>query len=104
MAFKLTYATMFSPPDELHSDFDASLAKLQGNLGKEYAMLIDGKDVRADEQFEDRTPINTDVVLAIMQKGNEKHAEDGARCGSKSLPRLESYSVAGEDKNTAQSR
>lgn len=86
MTFKLTYATMYNPPDELHSNFDASLAKLKGNLGKEYAMLIDGKDVRADEQFEDRTPIDTDIVLAVMQKGNEKHAEMALAAARKAFP------------------
>ena len=49
-------------------------------------MLIDGKDVRADEQFEDRTPINTDVVLAVMQKGNEKHAEMALAAARKAFP------------------
>ena len=69
--FKLTYATMFNPPEELHAQFDASLAKLRAHLGKDQAMLIGGKDVLADEKFEDRTPIDTGVVLAVMQKGNE---------------------------------
>jgi 1-pyrroline-5-carboxylate dehydrogenase len=86
MAFKLTYATMYNPPDELHKNFDASLAVLQGKLGAEYAMLIDGRDVRADEQFEDRTPINTDIVLAIMQKGNDKHAGMALAAARKAFP------------------
>lgn len=86
MAFKLTYATMYNPPDELHANFDASLSSLKGKLGAEYAMLIDGRDVRADEQFEDRTPINTDIVLAVMQKGNEKHAEMALAAARKAFP------------------
>ncbi len=28
--FKLTYATMFNPPEELHTRFDAALAKVKG--------------------------------------------------------------------------
>ena len=54
MAFKLTYATMFNPPEELHKGFDKAVATLKANLGKEYGMIIDGKDVFADEKFEDR--------------------------------------------------
>ena len=84
--FKLTYATMYNPPDELHANFDASLAKLRASLGKEQAMIINGKDVFADEKFEDRTPIDTDVVLAIMQKGNEKHAEQAMAAARKAFP------------------
>jgi 1-pyrroline-5-carboxylate dehydrogenase len=86
MAFKLTYATMYNPPDELHANYDASLAKLKAKLGQEYAMLIDGKDVKADEKFEDRTPIDTEVVLAVMQKGNEKHAELALAAARKAFP------------------
>ena len=84
--FKLTYATMYNPPDELHANFDASLAKLKSNLGKEQGMIINGKDVFADEKFEDRTPIDTGVVLAVMQKGNEKHAEQALAAARKAFP------------------
>jgi 1-pyrroline-5-carboxylate dehydrogenase len=84
--FKLTYATMYNPPEELHANFDASLAKLKANLGKEQAMLINGKDVFADEKFEDHTPIDSNVVLAVMQKGNEKHAEMAMAAARKAFP------------------
>ncbi len=84
--FKLTYATMFNPPEELHQQFEASLGKLKANLGQEYPMLIGGKDVTADEKFEDRTPINTELVLAVMQKGNEKHAQLALEAARKAFP------------------
>lgn len=84
--FKLTYATMYNPPEELHTQYDASLQKLKASLGKEYAMLIDGKDVLADEKFEDRTPIDTGLVLAVMQKGNEKHAGQALAAARKAFP------------------
>ncbi len=84
--FKLTYATMFNPPEELHQGFDAAVARVRQNLGKEYGMLINNKDVFADEQFEDRSPINTDWVLARMQKGNEKHAQAALAAARKAFP------------------
>ncbi|MEI7845832.1 MAG: aldehyde dehydrogenase family protein [Chloroflexota bacterium] len=84
--FKLTYATMYNPPEELHNNYDASLAKLKANLGKEHAMIIDGKDVFAEEKFEDRTPIDTGTVLAIMQKGSEKHAEQALAAARRAFP------------------
>jgi 1-pyrroline-5-carboxylate dehydrogenase len=84
--FKLTYATMFNPPEELHTKFDQALEKTRANLGKEYPMIIDGKNVYSDEKFEDRTPINTDTVLAVMQKGNEKHAQQAIMAARKAFP------------------
>ena len=86
MAFKLTYATMFNPPEELHKGFDKAVAKLKQNLGKEYGMIIDGKEVFADEKFEDRSPVNTDWVLAVMQKGNASHAKMAIDAARKAFP------------------
>jgi 1-pyrroline-5-carboxylate dehydrogenase len=88
--FKLTYATMFNPPPELHDHFDAALKKTRAALGKEYGMIINNKDVFADEKFEDHTPINTDVVLAVMQKGNEQHAQAALQAARKAFPKWSS--------------
>ena len=84
--FKLTYATMFNPPEELHTHFDAALAKVKADLGKEYAMIINNKDVFADEKFEDHSPVNTDWVLAVLQKGNEQHARQALAAARKAFP------------------
>jgi 1-pyrroline-5-carboxylate dehydrogenase len=84
--FKLTYATMFNPPDELHSGFDKAVEALKQNMGKEYGMYIDGKEVFADEKLEDRSPVNTDWVLAKMQKGNASHAEQAMTAARKAFP------------------
>jgi 1-pyrroline-5-carboxylate dehydrogenase len=84
--FKLTYATMFNPPEELHTQYDAALAKVKADMGKEYGMIINNMDVFADEKFEDRSPIHTDWVLAVMQKGNEKHAALALAAARKAFP------------------
>ncbi|MEW6083285.1 MAG: aldehyde dehydrogenase family protein [Chloroflexota bacterium] len=84
--FKLTYGTMFNPPEALHKGFDGAVAKLKQNLGKEYGMFIDGKDVFSDEKFEDRSPVNTGWVLARMQKGNALHARMAIEAARKAFP------------------
>lgn len=84
--FKLTYATMFNPPEELHQRFDEALEKMKGNLGKEYGMIINGKDVFAADKFEDRSPANTEVVLGVFQKGTEEHAHAALAAARKAFP------------------
>ncbi len=84
--FKLTYATMFNPPEALHAGFDKALEKLKAGLGKEYGMLINGKEVFAAEKFEDRSPINADWVLAVMQKGNAEHAQAAVEAARAAFP------------------
>jgi len=84
--FKLTYATMFNPPEELHTGFDRAVDKLKKNLGKEYGMIINGKDILAEEKFDDHSPVNTDWVLAKLQKGNTKHANEALAAARKAYP------------------
>src|ERR1700690_2211377 len=87
MAFKLTYATMFNPPEELHQGFDKAVATLKQHLGKEWSMIIDNKDVYADEKWDDRSPVNTDWVLAKMQKGNAQHAHQAIEAARRAFPK-----------------
>jgi 1-pyrroline-5-carboxylate dehydrogenase len=84
--FKLTYATMFNPPEELHTQYEAALAHWKANLGKEYGMLIDGKERFVNDKFEDHSPINTDWVLAVMQKGGAQDAQDALKAARKAFP------------------
>ncbi len=86
-AFKLTYATMFNPPEELHTRFDEALANLRNNLGKEYGMFINGQDRFAAEKFEDRAPANTDVVLGVFQKGTTQDANDAIEAAYRAFPK-----------------
>lgn len=84
--FKLTYATMFNPPEELHTRFDAALARLKAGLGKDYGMFIDGKDVFTAEKFENRNPADTDMLLGTFQKGDEKSAQAALAAARKAFP------------------
>ena len=84
--FKLTYATMFNPPAEMHDQYDAALVKVKAKLGSEYGMIINNKDVFADDKFEDHSPANTDVVLAVMQKGAVKQAHEALAAARKAFP------------------
>ena len=63
MSFKLTYATMFDPPDELHVRFDAALADVESALGATHALHIAGVD-RASAQHDARkSPIDQRKLL-----------------------------------------
>lgn len=84
--FKLTYATMFDPPEELHTRFDEAHKDLLGNLGKEYGMIIDGKDAFADEKFESTNPARTDEVLGVFQKGTADDANRAIAAARKAFP------------------
>ena len=84
--FKLTYATMFDPPAELHQKFDQALAKVKAGWGREQALFINGQDQFCAEKFEDRSPINTDWVLGIFQKGGPSEAEAALAAAQAAFP------------------
>jgi 1-pyrroline-5-carboxylate dehydrogenase len=85
-SFKLTYSTMFNPPEELHARFEEALAKARANLGQEHAMMIGGKERYAAEKFEDRSPADTDVLLGVFQKGTHQDAQDAIAAAKKAFP------------------
>jgi 1-pyrroline-5-carboxylate dehydrogenase len=84
--FKLTYSTMFNPPEELHTRFEDALAKIKPVLGKEHAMLIDGKDYFSAGKFEDRSPANTNLLLGVFQKGDAQDARAAIAAAKKAFP------------------
>lgn len=84
--FKLTYATMFNPPEELHTQFDEALSNIKANLGREHGMIIDGKEHFSKDKFEDRSPADTDVLLGIFQKGTVEDAQAAIAAARRAFP------------------
>jgi 1-pyrroline-5-carboxylate dehydrogenase len=85
-AFKLTYATMFNPPEELHTRFEEACAEVKGRLGQEHGLLIAGEDRFAVEKLENRSPTDTDVVLGVFQKGTADDAHAALAAAREAFP------------------
>ena len=86
MTFKLTYATMFNPTEELHEKFDSALANIKANLGKEYPMFINGENRYSQEKLPVFSPINTTWHLATFQKGTAQDADDAVAAAKAAFP------------------
>lgn len=86
MTFKLTYATMHNPPQELHDNFDEALEATKQNLGKEYPMIINGEKRFTEEKHKEYSPINTNWHLATFQKGTAKDADDAIAAAKAAFP------------------
>ena len=86
MAFKLTYATMSNPPQEMHDKFDLALENLKQQLGQEYPMIIKGEKRFAEEKHRAYSPINTNLHLATFQKGTAKDADDAVAAAKAAFP------------------
>ncbi len=75
-AFKLTYSTMFDPPEALHERFEAALAAVRGRLGAPHAMRIGAEDRAGAATFETRSPIDRDWVLGRFPLGTARDVND----------------------------
>lgn len=84
--FKLTYATMFNPPEELHTNFEQALDQTRANFGKEYGMIVAGKERFAEQKFEDYSPIDTSQLLSVFQKGTAADAEAALAAARQAFP------------------
>jgi 1-pyrroline-5-carboxylate dehydrogenase len=92
MAFRLTYSTMFNPPDELHERFEAALETVRSQLGASFGHHINGEDVSGDRLLDDHSPINTKSVLGRFAVATREHVDlavasaVAAHAGWKSTP------------------
>ena len=84
--FRLTYATMYDPPEELHESYEAALEEVRSSLGAEHAMIIDGQDAHSVQKFEDRSPINQEWVLGSFQSGTGEDAHRALEAAQRAVP------------------
>ena len=77
MSFRLTYATMYNPPEEMHTRFEKALVAVRNRIPTTHALFIDGKDVPAATTGEHASPIDNRLKLGrfpLAQPAEEKKA------------------------------
>src|SRR5438046_9809443 len=84
--FTLTYSTMFDPPPELHARFEDALTSVRSFLGAEHPMLIGGRDQRALQQRNMKTPIDTRMLLGRFEAGAAAHAAAASEAAKPAFP------------------
>ena len=73
---KVTYTTSAADMDEIHEAFDAALATVRAECGREYPLYIDGQAVRPQAPpVVDTSPIDTDLVLGRFASAGTLHVD-----------------------------
>ncbi|MDE3156472.1 MAG: aldehyde dehydrogenase family protein [Acidobacteriota bacterium] len=84
---KITYATMSADQmSDLHRELDAAIERVKKDFGRSYPMIIGGKEVRAAAEFEDRSPIDTRILIAKLQKGTREHVQEAIAAARAASP------------------
>lgn len=63
MSFRLTYATMFNPPESMHAAFDTALADVRAGLGARHGLHLAAGDGAGRAVRALHSPIDTRTVL-----------------------------------------
>ncbi|MBM5810889.1 MAG: aldehyde dehydrogenase family protein [Gammaproteobacteria bacterium] len=63
MSFRLTYATMFDPPAEMHERFEAALVRVSASLDRAHALFINGRDQVPFVHAPRVSPIDRELAL-----------------------------------------
>jgi 1-pyrroline-5-carboxylate dehydrogenase len=94
MTFRLTYATMFNPPDVLHERFDAALREVNAGLGARHDLHIGGADVAAQRHADRRSPIDRNRRLGDFAVANRADADAAMRAAQGAFPAWRAVPVA----------
>src|SRR5215472_6476088 len=86
MAFKLTYATMFDPPEELHTRFDAAMQRVRGALGRSHPLYFAGADRPAEHAAEKRNPADRDELIGTFAAASAADADRALRAAHAAWP------------------
>src|SRR5581483_9657553 len=84
---KITYATMTADRlEDLHRELDSAIESVKSRFGKTYPMGIGGREVRATSEFEDRSPIDTRILLGTFQSGTREQVRDAIAAARAAFP------------------
>jgi 1-pyrroline-5-carboxylate dehydrogenase len=86
MTFKLTYSTMFDPPEEMHARFEAALEEVRSGLGATHPMHVDGRDDAAARTYEKRSPVDRRLVLGRFPLGEASDVDRAMAAAKKAFP------------------
>src|SRR5262245_33986869 len=84
---KITYATMSADQmEELHRAIDEEIPRVRAAFGRSWPMYINGQPVEAEKEFEDRSPIDTRILLARLQSGTKDHVRQAIAVAHAAFP------------------
>jgi 1-pyrroline-5-carboxylate dehydrogenase len=86
MSFRLTYATMFNPPESMHERFEAALAAVTARLGGRHALYIDGADREAAGVAALTGPIDRERKLGEFAIAGVAEADAAMRAAQAAYP------------------
>ena len=86
MSFKLTYATMFDPPEAMHERFESALARVTENLGGRHDLFVGGADVATVNVAPRTSPIDAEQILGRFAIADRAQVDRAMAVASDAFP------------------
>ena len=84
---KITYATMTGDRmDDVHRELDQAIERVKATFGKSYPLIVGGREVLAASEFDDRSPIDTRVLLGRFQSASRDQARQAIAAARAAFP------------------
>jgi 1-pyrroline-5-carboxylate dehydrogenase len=84
---KITYATMSGERmEDLHRELDRAIDGVRTSFGRSYPLMIGGRDVRAEREFDDRSPIDTRILLGTFQQASREQVREAIAAAKAAFP------------------
>src|SRR5215813_8587467 len=94
MSFKLTYATMFNPPADMHARFESALAEINRSLGAKHALYVNGEDRATARHDTRRSPIDQRRVLGHFPLASVDDTNQAMAAAQAAFPRWRATPMA----------
>ncbi len=89
MAVRITYATMSADNEELNDAYDKAVVEAESRLGKTYGVLVDGESRTDREIYEERSPIDHDVIVGRYSQATHQDIDDAIAAAKAFQPEWE---------------
>ncbi len=84
---KITYATMTAERmDDLHRLLDTAIERVKSSFGQTYPLVIGGRETTSAAQSEDRSPIDTRILLGVFQNASREQVGEAIAAARGAYP------------------
>src|ERR1700682_1810351 len=84
---KITYATMSGDRmEDLHRELDRAIDRVRLSFGRNYPLMIGGREARATSAFDDRSPIDTRILLGTFQQASREQVREAIAAARAAFP------------------
>jgi 1-pyrroline-5-carboxylate dehydrogenase len=91
MPLQITYATMSADNAELNAAYDQAVAAVGSRLGQTYPVFVAGETRDDRPVYEERSPIDTDIVVGRYGQANIQDVEDAIAAARAFAPEWEAW-------------